>query len=156
MLYVKGSGLVGRLRRRAERVALVAGMTVVTLNIWTGAPLLGLWVGSRVVGDSQITMLAVAVVAVTIFAACFALARVLALLTARYDVVAGRHPTTRRHLPWLRSMRGERPHELGFDTPTLTPLDYVLVGAVVLALIAFEIWFFFFSGSPLGGPNGRG
>ena len=33
-------------------------MGVVTLNIWTGAPLLGLWVGSRVAPESGISMLA--------------------------------------------------------------------------------------------------
>ena len=145
-----------RLRRRAERVALLAGMAVTTLNIWTGAPLLGLWVGSRVVGGSQITMLAVAIVALTIFGTCVALVRLLAVLTAHYDRVTDRRPTTREHLPWLRSMRGERPHELGFDAPVLSPLDYIVVGAVVLACAVFELWFFFFSGSPFGGPSGRG
>ena len=41
-------------------------MGVVTLNIWTGAPLLGLWVGSRVAPESGISMCAVLVVIVVI------------------------------------------------------------------------------------------
>jgi hypothetical protein len=47
-------------RPRLERVGLIALMGVVALNIWTGAPLLGLWVGSRVAPESGISMLAVA------------------------------------------------------------------------------------------------
>ena len=35
-------------RRAVKRVALVAAMAVVTLNIWTGAPLIALWVGISV------------------------------------------------------------------------------------------------------------
>src|SRR3954451_4563718 len=30
-------------KRRSERIVLVAGMALATANIWTGAPLLGLW-----------------------------------------------------------------------------------------------------------------
>ena len=54
------------MRVRLQRVGIVAAMGVVTLNIWTGAPLLGLWVGSRVAPDSGISMLAVFVIAVVI------------------------------------------------------------------------------------------
>ena len=41
---------------RLKRIAIVTAMAVVTLNIWTGAPLLGLWVGSLVAPDSGISM----------------------------------------------------------------------------------------------------
>ena len=47
------------MKARLQRVGIVAAMGVVTLNIWTGAPLLGLWVGSRVAPESGISMLAV-------------------------------------------------------------------------------------------------
>ena len=54
------------MKARLQRVGIVAAMGIVTLNIWTGAPLLGLWVGSRVAPDSGISMLAVFVIAVVI------------------------------------------------------------------------------------------
>jgi hypothetical protein len=57
---------------RLQRVGILAAMGVVTLNIWTGAPLLGLWVGSRVAPDSGISMLAVFVIAVVIGATAWA------------------------------------------------------------------------------------
>ena len=46
-------------------------MALATLNVFTGGPLLGLWVGSRSRRrDGQITMLAVLAVAVVMFAGC--------------------------------------------------------------------------------------
>jgi hypothetical protein len=32
----------------------------------------------------------------------------------------------------------------------LTPLEIVLVASVMTATAVFEVWFFFFSGSPIG------
>ena len=46
-------------------------------------------------------------------------------------------------------MRGERPHASAAGQ-RLRPVDYVVVATVALAWAAFEVWFFFFSGSPLG------
>lgn len=116
-----------RVRVRMERVVLVAGMVVATLNIWTGAPLVALLVGSRLTGGGQISMLAVAAVAIVMGALCLALIRVLGAMGARYDRITGRQATTRRHTPWLRSLSGERPHELGFDKGRLTMLETILV-----------------------------
>jgi hypothetical protein len=135
---------------RLRRVGLVAAMGLVTLNIWTGAPLFAIWVGSRMQHDSnQPTMGAVAVVVIVLAALCFVLVRVLARLSARYDRVVGRPPPRRRESPWLRSLRGERPHPTLQERP-LQAIEYVLVAAVLLCAALFEIWFFFFSGSPLG------
>jgi hypothetical protein len=140
---------------RAERVALVAGMVLATTNIWTGAPLLGLLVGSLVAPSSGISMLAVAAIALTTGAACYALVRVLAVLGAAHDRLTGHETAVRRHTPWLRSLSGERPHESGGTTPPLNALEYVLVGGVVVAVLLFEAWFLFFSTSPLDGRSGR-
>jgi len=142
-------------KARLERVGLVAAMGLTSVNIWTGAPLLGLWVGSRVAPDSGISMLAFLVVAVVIGAACLALLRLLSLLQETYSRVTGQRRQVRQHTPWLRAMSGERPHETGGSAPRLMVTDYILVGTVMLAVIAFEVWFFFFSGSPLGGGDGR-
>jgi hypothetical protein len=141
---------------RMERVGLVAAMAVSSVSIWTLAPLLALWVGSRVAGDSRLSMAAVFIVVATMAVVCLALVRLLAVLGASYDRVTGRRPQVRRHTPWLRAMSGERPHETGGEPAPLSPLEYVLVGAVLLAWLAFEAWFFFFSTSPLDGRTGRG
>ena len=44
----------------------------------------------------------------------------------------------------LRALNHEREKE------TVTPAERVLVAVVALAVIVFEAWFFFFSGSPIG------
>jgi thiosulfate reductase cytochrome b subunit len=136
---------------RLRRVGLVAAMGLVSLNIWTGAPLFAVWVGSRMQQDSnQPTMGSVAVVVLVLATVCFTLVRVLAMLSARYDAVVGRAPQGRRQQsPWLRSLRGERAHPTLEERP-LQAIEYVLVAGVVLCAAVFEVWFFFFSGSPLG------
>ena len=132
-----------------KRLGLAAAMTVVGLNIYTGSPLLALWVGSRVQGSGPPSMGAVGLVVLVMGVTSVTLAFVLSRLGAAYDRLAGTAPTVRQHAPWLRSLRGEREQQPG-ESPQLTMLERVLVGLVVVAFAAFEIWFFFFSGSPIG------
>ena len=155
MTGARAAGYKRPVRVRLERIGIVAAMAVAALNIWTGAPLLGLWVGSRLAGDSGLSMLAVLAVVVMMGAACLGLVRVLAVLGATHDRLSGRTRTVRRHVPWLRSMRAERPHAPADGEHALRPLDYVLVAAVVACFVAFEGWFFFFSGSPIDTRSGR-
>jgi hypothetical protein len=123
-------------------------MLVVALNIWTGSPLLALWIGSRLQGDGPPKMGPVFVVGLAIAVFSFALAQVLAMLGGRYDEMTGHTATVQRHAPWLRSMRGERPVYPG-EHAQVSALERVLVVMVASAMGAFEIWFFFFSGSPI-------
>jgi hypothetical protein len=51
-------------------------------------------------------------------------------------------------------MRGEREQYPG-QSPRLTALERILVVMVVVAIGAFEIWFFFFSTSPIDERSGR-
>ena len=136
--------------KRLKRGALIAGMTIVTVNMWTGAPLLALWVGSRVVPPSGLSMLAVAVVTVTLMVACLALVQVLGVLNVAHDRLVGRPPAARRQAPWMKSLSGERKGTRATGVPALAALDYVLISTVVACVIAFEVWFFFFAGSPIG------
>jgi len=136
-------------RLRLEKVALIAAMALVTLNIWTGAPLLGLWLGSRVAPDSGgISMLALFVVVLTIGVAAVALLKLLAVLQYRHDRISG-IGSARRQTPWLKPMSGERSRRLGGVAAPLSAAEYAVIAGVVLAVVAFEVWFFFFSGSSL-------
>jgi hypothetical protein len=140
---------------RLQRVALVATMSVTALNVWLGAPLVGLWVGSRLTGGAAISMGALAAFVVVTLGVGLACVQLLAILGERYERVSGIQRSVHRQLPWLRSMRGERPHDPTGSSPALTALDYVLVAVVIACLIAFEIWFFFFSSSPIDQRSGR-
>jgi len=138
-----------------KRVALAALIAIVALNIWTGSPLLALWVGSRVQGSGPPSMAAVFVFFVLFAVLSASLLRVLSRLSAAYDSASGRPPSVGRHVPWLRSMRGERESGYAGDRPQLTATERILVGMVVVVVLIFEIWFFFFSTSPIDQRSGR-
>ncbi|MDX6658724.1 MAG: hypothetical protein QOH62_3517 [Solirubrobacteraceae bacterium] len=129
------------------RIALAGLTAVLAINLWTGAPIFAIWVGSRVQKGTGLSMSTVLVV-MGVLAACVTLL-VLALtrVEAAYKTVTGQE-THRRTAPWLRSMRGERP-ELA-QQEGLTGFEKGLAAAVVLGVIAFEGWFFFFAGSSIG------
>jgi hypothetical protein len=138
-----------------KRTALLVAMTAVLLNVWTGSPLLALWIGSRLQGTSGAPqMFPVFVVAISIGVFSFVLLRVLRRLGGAYDDMTGRAPTIRAHVPWLRSLRGERPFEAGEDY-SLSALDILVCAMVIVALVAFEYWFFFESGSSIDMRSGR-
>jgi hypothetical protein len=139
---------------RLRRLALVSLMAVATVNIWTGGPLLALWIGSRVQHEGPPSMLAVAVAAVSLGVITYALVKALAWLDAAYGRAAGRTASVSRHVPWLRSMRGERPH-VQKHASELSPLEVVLVTTVVIVVVLFEVWFFFYSPSPIDQRTGR-
>ena len=141
-----------------QRVGLLAASTLTTLNIWTGSPLLGLWVGSRLLTADVSPMLAFASVGITIGAVSLLLVKVLAILSARYDELVGRVPHHQRQVPWLRSLRAERPaweQERDKDAARPSGVETIAIASVVLVVVLFEIWFFFFSPSPIDQRSGR-
>jgi hypothetical protein len=140
---------------RVKRAGLLAAMTAVGLNVWTGSPLLALWVGSRAQGGGAPQMGPVGLVAVCLGVFSFVLVRVLRRLGGAYDRLIGRPPTVREHVPWLRSLRGERPHEAG-EEYSLSALDILLCAMVIVVLAVFEYWFFFLSTSSIDQRSGRG
>jgi hypothetical protein len=130
-------------------------MAVVTFNIWTGGPLLALWIGSRVQGSGPPSMLAVGLTAISLGVISYVMVRLLARIDAVYARIAGRGSSVSRHVPWLRSMRGERPHQQS-HVHELSPLEIILIACVVLVVALFEVWFFFYSPSPIDQHSGRG
>ncbi|HST56413.1 MAG TPA: hypothetical protein VLJ42_11060 [Solirubrobacteraceae bacterium] len=136
--------------QRFERVGLVSASALVALNIWTGCPLLALWIGSRLVGGDGLSMGAVFVVVIALSALELAMTIALTWMSTRYDERIARRFDQRRSSPWLRSMRGER-EELIKGRLGVTPIEWVMMISVALAVITLETWFFFFAGSPLVG-----
>jgi hypothetical protein len=134
-----------------KKIGLVAASAICSINMWTGAPLLAVWVGSKVQGNlNNLSMTAVFSVIVVLGAVVFLLAWALTWLNVKYDEISGRPAAARHTSPWLRSMRDEREQ----DTRSkfgISPVERVVVASVVAAVLAFEVWFFFFAGSSL--PN---
>jgi hypothetical protein len=142
-------------RGRLKPILLAAAMAFLALNVWTGSPLLAVWLGSKVQGDeSQPSMGAYAVVIIALIAFSWGLYQLLKVVMSAYQDATGTTPTVRSHAPWLRSMRGERPDYPG-NTARISGAERVVVVTVLIAAAVFEIWFFFFSGSSIGGGGGR-
>jgi membrane protein YdbS with pleckstrin-like domain len=140
---------------RAKRFGLAALMAFLALNIWTGSPLLALWIGSRIQGDaSQPSMGALAAVLLCLIVFSILLYQALKRVSYAYQEATGTLPTVRTHAPWLRSMRGERPDYPG-GSARITGAERIVIVVVIIAAVAFEVWFFFFSGSSIGGGSGR-
>jgi hypothetical protein len=131
-------------RKRLERAALATAAALVSINIWTGAPLFAVWVGSRVAPASGTSMGAIAIVLVVLTVLVFALASALTRLNAAYDRLTDRDPGVRRTTPWLRSMRAER-EQLARQRVRVSPIERITVVSVVGAVLVFEVWFFFFA-----------
>lgn len=131
-----------------KRIAIAAVTAVLAVNLYTGAPLLAIWVGSRVQGGVGLTMTTVGVVMGVLVGSVTILVIGLHYAEAAYRRVTGQ-PVQRRTAPWLRSMRDER-EEYARKRQPLNDFEKVLAVTVVIAVAAFEVWFFFFSGSPIG------
>jgi len=129
-----------------KRLGMAAATAFVTANIWTGAPLFALWVGSQFVGQRTLSMGAVGIVVVVLAIVEFALALLLTWLNNTYDDISGR-PRVERRARWLRSMRAE--HE-GFVSQHagITPLERIVMLNVYIAVLMLVIWYVFFAGAP--------
>jgi hypothetical protein len=134
---------------RPKRFLLAALMALLALNIWTGGPLLAIWIGSRVQGEGPPTMGAVVTVIVALGAISFALYQALQVASRAYDRAIGASAGPRTPAPWLRSMRDERRQYPGIGSE-LSAAERILVIVVIAAFAAFEVWFFFFAGSSIG------
>jgi hypothetical protein len=135
-----------------KKMGLVTASAICSINLWTGAPLFAIWVGSKVQGSlNNLSMTAVfsvvAILAVTVFALGF----LLTWLNNKYDELTGRPAVARQTSPWLRSMRDERDDAVQRKYG-IGGVERVVVICAVAGVLAFEGWFFFFAGSSL--PNG--
>jgi hypothetical protein len=129
-------------------VLLAAATAALTINLFTGAPLLALWVGSRVQTTTTLSMLGLVTVLAVLIVIVAILVVLLVWVESAYKAATG-EPQTRRRAPWMRSLRDESEEAYRGRTP-LTGFEKVLVAVVLLGVAAFETWFFLFAGSPFG------
>jgi hypothetical protein len=133
----------------AKKTGLVAASALCSINVWTGAPLFAIWVGSKVQGNlNNISMTALFSVVLVLAVSVFGLGYLLTWLNAKYDEVTGRPPAARRTSPWMRSMRDERVEDVQRKYG-ISGVERIVVICAVIGVLAFEIWFFFFAGSSL-------
>jgi hypothetical protein len=134
-----------------KKIGIVTASAVCSINIWTGAPLFAVWVGSKVQGSlNNISMTALFSVVLVLAGSVFGLALILTWLNTRYDDLTGRPAAARQTSPWLRSMRDEREEDVQRKYG-IGGVERIVVISAVAGVLAFELWFFFFAGSSL--PN---
>jgi hypothetical protein len=131
-----------------KRIALAAATAFIAVNIWTGAPLLALWIGSHAVGQTTLSMPAVIIVVGVLAAIDLALGILLVRLNRVYRDLLGL-PEGLRRAAWLRSLSGEGDEESG--EPAVALIERIVVICVYAAMIALVVWFLFFAKSPLPG-----
>ncbi len=127
-------------------IAVASAATFIGVNIWTGAPLLALWLGSRAVPQNGLSFGAVLVVVIALALFETVLLNALNRLNQIYARLSGAPVDERPRSPWLRSLRDE-----GVSRP-LSGVERILVVNVVVASTVLEVWFLFFAHmSPPGG-----
>ena len=129
-----------------KRAAMAALTAFIAVNIWTGAPLLALWVGSQLVGRGGLSMAAVGVVIVVLAVLVFGMALMLTWLNNVYAELTGQ-PRAEPRATWLRSMRAE-PEGHGSQRPGITALERIVMINVYVAVIALAVWYVFRAGAP--------
>ena len=136
-------------RAKLKRVAIVIATALATVNLWTGAPLLAVWIGSHAQGGEVLSLRGVVTVLLVLGVLAFLLAWALTWLHAKYDQLSGRPATLTRTSPWYRRMRGELDDH--FRTRySLSAPERTVAACVIAGVLACEIWFFFFAGSSIG------
>lgn len=132
--------------RRVAEYTLIALIFSGSLVLWLGIPLGGLWLVSKL-SDSRLIVI-FAVLGVVCPLAMLALGLVLARLNGAYYRLLGAPPDGRRTPGWRTSLSGDR-------SPARRPravLETSLTLSVLIALVAFVVWFLFFAHSPLPAP----
>lgn len=131
---------------QSKRVLLAAATAFLSINLWTGAPLFSLWLGSRVVGQRQLSMAAIGVVVVTLAVLVVSMAFMLSWLDATYKEITG-HPLRENRATWLRSMNIE--NETVGEGIRTSALERIVMVQVYLATVILVAYFFLVPTSPL-------
>ena len=134
----------------SKRILIVAATALAAINTWTGAPLFAVWVGSQVQSGRLLSMWGVATVVAVLAVLAFLLLWALTWLNAKYDELTGRPTLAGQTSPWHRAMRGDRVQDVRARYGISAPERAVAI-SVVAAVLVFEVWFFFLSGSSLPG-----
>ena len=135
-----------------RKAMLTASALLVSINVWTGAPLLTLWIASRVFPSTALTLGAVAFVVVLLGVLAVMLMLALAWLSAAYDELTGRPTRARRDSPWVRFENGEEEPQRRRFVPS-SAVELAVMASIVAAVLAFEVYFFFFEHPALPHPS---
>jgi hypothetical protein len=125
----------------------VTGLLVALLAAF-GIPIVWVWIASQLAGTKRDVTPSLALLITTGILVSYWAALVLGSRLRGHWVSGAQQQARARRMSWNRSFRDEPRHAADDETDPVERL-FVIVG--VIGIVAFEVWFFFFAGSPL--PN---
>jgi len=132
---------------RAVAAALVfVAMLLAASSPWTAIPLSWVYIASQVSHTQFPSGGPYAVVAVGIVSSVLIVAWLIGRLNNLYIRITGTNRLAPIRPAWLKSMR-----DTGGMQSSITVVEAVLMGSVLLAGLALTLWFFLAAGSPI--PN---
>jgi hypothetical protein len=141
-------------KRRSPALGFVrgTGFTVTGLGVAVvvalGVPLVWVWIASQLAGTKRELTPSLAILITTGILVSYWLVLLVGSAVRRRWTGEAEERARQRRASWNRSFRDE---PLSATDRGTDPIERLFIVVAVLAIIAFEIWFFFFAGSPL--PN---
>jgi hypothetical protein len=121
-------------------------MLLAAFALWTAIPLSWIYIASKLSQTQFPAGGPYAVVAVGIVASVLVVAWLIGRLNDLYVRITGTNRLTPIRPAWLKSMR-----DTGGVQSSITVVEAVLMGSVMLAGLTLTVWFFLLAGSPI--PN---
>jgi hypothetical protein len=121
-------------------------MLLAAFSLWTAIPLSWVYIASKLSHTQFPSGGPYAVVAVGIVASVLFVAWLIGRLNGLYVRITGTNRMDPIRPAWLKSMR-----DTGSMSSSVTVVEAVLMGSVMLAALALTLWFFIAAGSPI--PN---
>jgi hypothetical protein len=121
-------------------------MLVAAFSLWTAIPLSWIYIGSKLSETQFPSGGPYAVVAVGIVASILFVAWLIGRLNNLYIRITGTNRLEPVRPTWLKSMRDATPVQR-----SVTVVEAVMMASVMLAVLAFTVWYVLWAGSPI--PN---
>lgn len=121
-------------------------MLVAAFSLWTAIPLSWVYIGSKLSQTQFPSGGPYAIVAVGIVASILIVAWLIGRLNNLYIRITGTNRLEPIRPTWLKSMRDATPVR-----SSVTVVEAVLMTSVMLAVLAFTVWYVLWAGSPI--PN---
>lgn len=121
-------------------------MLVAAFSLWTAIPLSWIYIGSKLSETQFPSGGPYAIVAVGIVASILLVAWLIGRLNSLYIRITGTNRLEPIRPTWLKSMRDTAPVR-----GSVTVVEAVMMASVMLAVLAFTVWYALWAGSPI--PN---
>ena len=129
----------------AAGVVFIA-MLLAAFSLWTAIPLSWIYIGSKLSQTQFPSGGPYAIVAVGIVASILIVAWLIGRLNNLYIQITGTNRLEPIRPTWLKSMRDATPVR-----GSVTVVEAVMMASVMLAVLAFTVWYVLWAGSPI--PN---